>query len=69
MNTDFWIQFWPQFFASIASTLFLAILTFVFTYITRFRIAKFFQNFIQTAKSVAHNDETSNGGITEKKEA
>lgn len=57
MNTDFWIQFWPQFFASIASTLFLAVITFAFTYISRVRIAKFFRSFIENAKLAIATEE------------
>lgn len=52
MGTDFWFQFWPQFWASIAATTFLALATFAFTYFTRFRIAKFLKNIIESAKSV-----------------
>lgn len=44
MSEDFWSQFWPQFWGGVASTLFLAIMTLIFTYIARLRIALFFRS-------------------------
>ncbi len=40
MTPDFWNEFWPQFWASVAATMTIAGLTFVFTYIVRTRILR-----------------------------
>lgn len=50
MNEDFWNQFWPQFWGGVASTLFLGVLTIVFTYAARLRLALFFRGVMENMK-------------------
>jgi len=44
-------QFWPQFWASIAATLFLALIAFVFTYLARLHIVRFLKTTISNIKN------------------
>lgn len=56
-TSDFWVQFWPQFWGGVAATLFVALITFVFTYIARIRIAKFMKRVIESVKNGVVNEE------------
>lgn len=51
MTEDFWNQFWPQFWGGVASTLFLAALTLIFTYVARLQLALFFKRTFESMKS------------------
>lgn len=53
----FWSQFWPQFWGGVAATLFIAVLTLVFTYVARTNIFRFVRRMIDEVKNVVHLEE------------
>lgn len=52
MDNTFWDQFWPQFWGGVASALFVGILSIVFAYAARLKLARFFVNLQNSVKNV-----------------
>ncbi len=50
VTDEFLGQFWPQFWGSVAATFFLALITFVFTYLARLPIARFLRKTLENVK-------------------
>lgn len=55
MTPNFWNEFWPQFWASVAATMTIAGLTFVFTYIIRTRILRALKKLVSMIKNNANH--------------
>ncbi len=57
ISEEFLSQFWPQFWGSVMATIFIALVTIVFAYITRLRIARFIRRTAQGIKDTLVTEE------------
>lgn len=56
-SDEFLRQFWPQFWGSVMATVFIALITVVFAYIARLRIARFFRRMARNAREALVTEE------------
>ena len=57
MSDEFLRQFWPQFWGSVMATIFIALLTIVFAYVARLRIARFVKETFASVKNTIVTEE------------
>ena len=57
ISDEFLRQFWPQFWGSVMATFFMALVTVVFAYGARLRIARFFRQTAQHIKETLVSEE------------
>ncbi|HLB51076.1 MAG TPA: hypothetical protein VJL38_02790 [Patescibacteria group bacterium] len=57
ISDEFLRQFWPQFWGSVMATFFVALLTVVFAYVARLRIARFFRQMARNIKDTLVTEE------------